>query len=146
MNTKNNILIAKILTYLGTIPFVGATILFMTPIKIIDPNLIALTYSTVIIAFLSGIHWAIYLFFSEKYPQNLFITSNIISLIIWFCYILSFKGIYFVHTACFIYLLIVDNKLYKLEILPKWFYSLRRNATIIVIICLSIIVFLSEFK
>jgi hypothetical protein len=146
MNTKNNILIAKILTYLGTIPLVGATILFIIPIKIIDPNLIAFTYSAIIIAFLSGIHWAIYLFFSEKCPQNLFIISNITSLIVCLCYILSFKGIYFVYTVCFLCLLIIDTKLYKLSILPRWFYSLRLKATLIVIICLSIIAFLSEFK
>lgn len=142
MNNKN-ILLAKILTYSGIIPLIASIILFFTPIPLlreINPVLFALTYSAVIISFLCGIHWVIYLFFSAKCSQNLLIISNIVTLISWFCVILSPKVAYLlIQSACFIYLLIIDIKLYKEDILPKWFYYLRRNATLLVIIILLMI-------
>ena len=140
---ENNILLAKILTYLGTAPLIGSIILFFIPLPLIneiDPSFFALTYSAAIISFLCGIHWAIYLFFSARCSQNLLIISNFITLISWFCLILSPKEVcLFIQSLCFLYLLIIDTKLYKEEILPKWFYYLRRNATLIVTITLLVI-------
>ena len=47
----NDILIAKILTYSGTIPFfICITLLFYVPIKNIDSIYLALTYGTTIIS------------------------------------------------------------------------------------------------
>jgi len=100
----------------------------------------ALHYSVIISSFLCGIHWAIYLFFSGKCPRNLFITSNIIALIAWLT--LSLANL---HTAlllqslCFLYLLTIDYRLVAGGIIPDWFYLLRRNATTIVVISLSLI-------
>jgi hypothetical protein len=44
---------------------------------------------------------------------------------------------------CFLYLLLIDSKIRDAGILPNWFYKLRRNATGIVVISLSIFVALS---
>lgn len=141
----NDILIAKILTYSGTIPFfICITLLFYVPIKNIDSIYLALTYGTTIISFLCGIHWGIYLFSSKKFSLNLLIISNIITLINWF--LLIFKIIPFtfiVQSICFIILLLIDKKLYNEEILPKWFYQLRLNATLIVLLCLTITTYIS---
>jgi hypothetical protein len=43
------------------------------------------------------------------------------------------------HILCFLYILILDYKLHKVALLPPWFYTLRRNATVIVVLSLSTI-------
>jgi hypothetical protein len=48
-----------------------------------------------------------------------------------------------VQILCFIYLLILDVKLRVAGILPEWFYDLRRNATVIVVLCLVAIIGIS---
>lgn len=143
MNPRN-IILARLLTYSGTLPLIGCAIAMLIPIGAIDTGFLARTYSAVIISFLCGIHWAVYLFFSEKCPRNLLVTSNIIALIAWLSLITAHHGIYLlIQPFCFLYLLTLDMKLRDVGILPEWFYHLRRNATIIVVLCLSLIMSLS---
>jgi len=132
--------LANILTYSGTLPLVGCVIAMLIPIITIDIGMIARTYSAVIISFLCGIHWAAYLFFSEKCPRNLLITSNVIALLAWLSLLIPHQPITTVlQGVCFLYLLMLDLKLRNAGIIPEWFYSLRRNATIIVVLCLAIV-------
>jgi len=147
---QRNITLAKILTYSGTLPLmVCAALMIMLQAGIISqkgiaPSFIAHAYSAVIISFLCGIHWAIYLFFSEKCPRNLLMTSNIIALIVWVSLIIqSYKASVLLQPFCFLYVLMLDRTLRDAGILPEWFYHLRRNATIIVVLCLSIVAGLS---
>jgi hypothetical protein len=137
---RRNIILAKLLTYSGTLPLIGCAAAMLMPIGAIDAGFLARTYSAVIISFLCGIHWAAYLFFSEKCPRNLLVTSNIIALIAWLSLITAPQGIsLLLPPFCFLYLLMLDMKLRDCGILPEWFYHLRRNATIIVVLCLSLI-------
>lgn len=76
---QDSITLAKLLTCSGTLPLVGCVIAMLIPLTTMDVGMIARAYSAVIISFLCGIHWAIYLFFSEKCPHNLLITSNSIT-------------------------------------------------------------------
>lgn len=138
--TQSRILLAKILTYSGTIPFVIATIIQFFPVRELESLLIAQTYSAIIISFLCGIHWAIYLFFFDKCPRNLFITSNIVALLAWSSLLISPPVIgILLQSLCFLYLLVLDLGLRNAGALPEWFYLLRRNATIIVVLCLLIL-------
>ena len=139
MNIKKQ-RIAALLTYAGTLPLVIAS---LGPIAhIISPGdalHIALTYSAIIVSFLAGIHWACYLFYSEKCPRNLLLTSNAVALLSWLS-LLVHQPLWSVLLLmlCFLYLLVLDFKLMRAAILPSWFYSLRRNATVIVVLALSI--------
>lgn len=80
---QHDITLANALTYSGTLPLIGSVITLYFPVAGLDGALIASTYSAVIISFLCGIHWATYLFFAERCPRNLLITSNIVALLAW---------------------------------------------------------------
>ncbi|MCE2991699.1 MAG: DUF3429 domain-containing protein [Candidatus Jidaibacter sp.] len=136
--------LAKLLTYSGTLPFIGCALVTALQLNAIDAAFVAHAYSVVIISFLCGIHWAIYLFFSEKCLNNLLLSSNIIALIAWISLIASANKISLLfQPLCFLYLLMLDRKLRDVGVLATWFYDLRRNATIIVIVSLIIVMGLS---
>ena len=137
-------LLANILTYSGTLPLIASVVTHYFPSTGWDSTFIAITYAAIIISFLCGIHWAVYLFFAEKCPRNLLITSNVVALLTWASLLATHQSIVIVLQAlCFLYLLTLDLKLRDVGILPQWFYSLRRNATIIVVLCLAVIAGLS---
>jgi hypothetical protein len=130
--------LAPLLTYGGLIPFISLPL-----IQIILPNVLALdytqmslTYGAIIASFISGMHWGVYLF--KSCPVNLFIHSNIIALLAWLS-VLSAPVIGFlILILCFLYLLYIDKKLYKAEILNAWFWRLRLYVTSIVILTLGL--------
>ncbi|MFN8911347.1 MAG: DUF3429 domain-containing protein [Alphaproteobacteria bacterium] len=135
--TKRSITLAKILTYSGTLPLFATALLIYFTTDGLNFLFVVLTYSSIIISFLSGIHWAVYLFFAEKCPHNLLITSNITALLGWASLLFPNQLItLLLQILCFLYLLMLDLKLRNAGILPQWFYGLRRNATTIVILCL----------
>ena len=141
---KSNIRLAKILAYCGTLPLVASVLLIYAPVAGIDGSIIAITYAAIIISFLCGMHWAIFLFFAEKCPHNLLVTSNIVALLAWSSLLVPHRGIAFVFQAlCFIFLFMLDFKLHNAEIVPEWFYNTRRNATAIVVLCLAAMAVLS---
>ena len=129
----------KYLTYSGTLPLIMCALAehIYAPF---DARFFATCYSSVIISFLSGIHWGIYLFFFEKCPRNLLLRSNATSLIAWISLLTSplFLG-FLLQILCFLYLLWLDLELERAGVLPKWFYNVRRNATIIVVLLMSAI-------
>jgi len=94
-------------------------------------------FSVMIISFLCGIHWAGHLLRPEKCQQSMLIFSNIITL-------LAFMSIFFpahnvdliIQSVCFLLLLCVDFHLYKHNIFPSGYITLRRNATFAVILTL----------
>ena len=134
---RNAITLAKILTYSGTLPLVGAALNQYLAVIPLDNLVIARTYAAIIIAFLNGIHWAVFLFFSDKCPRNLFITSNITALLAWLALLLPHPSYSLgLLVWSFLYLLVLDWRIAHAGIYPVWFYDLRRNATVIVVLCL----------
>lgn len=141
---QSQITLAKILTYSGTLPLIASAFLLLFPFPELNSILIAKTYSATIISFLSGIHWAVYLFFSEKSPRNLLITSNAVTLLAWASLLVKQEFItLLLQSLCFLYLLALDLRLRDADILPQWFYDLRVNATVIVVLCLAMLTGLS---
>jgi len=132
--------LAKILTYSGTLPLVICTLASHFYPTLFHARFFAVCYGAVIISFLSGVHWASYLFFAEKCPRNLLLTSNATALIAWLSLLIYPSMItYLLQALCFLYLLTLDLKLKNCGILPQWFYSLRRSATIIVVLAISLL-------
>ena len=141
---RGSIILAKILTYSGTLPLIVSTLGVYFAVNGFDSSVISRSYAAIIFSFLCGIHWAVYLFFAEKCPPNLLITSNVIALLAWASLLVTHQSIAVVLQAlCFLYLLALDLKLRDEGIIPEWFYSLRRNATIIVVLSLLAIAGLS---
>lgn len=143
-----DITIANALTYSGTLPLIGSVLLLYFPMMIptalpiagLGAALIASTYSAVIISFLCGIHWAAYLFFTDRCPRHLLIISNIVALLAWVSLLATHQlATTLLQAGCFLFLLVLDIRLRKAGIYAEWFFRLRRNATLIVVSCLVLI-------
>lgn len=141
MTRTPNHRMAQWLTYAGTLPLVIAAVEMVAGrIPSDDAAWIASTYSAIILSFLAGIHWACYLFFAQACPRNLLITSNAVALLAWLSLLAQHQPwSVLLQIFCFLYMLALDYKLQHAAILPQWFYVLRRNATIIVVLLLCII-------
>lgn len=138
MNEKN-ILFARALTYSGIIPFIFFGVAVALHAGGLDYSLALFAYGAVIISFLCGIHWAIFLFFSQNCSRNLLFHSNAISLMGWLSVLLVMSYLTFaLQISCFLYLLILDRELYRNKVIPLWFFHLRRNATMVVALLLLI--------
>ena len=143
--TSNKQRLAQWLTYAGTLPFLASTLGEFMHFSLgpIDPKLLAVTYGAIILSFICGIHWGIYLFKSEDCASNLFVTSNIIALFAWVTLFVFPNWYTFPLLAgCFLFLLLLDFRMRSDTVLPEWFYPIRRNATFIVVANLVIIGFI----
>lgn len=137
---KNQIILAKLLTYSGTIPFIASLFLTSYSLHEMHTSVVVITYSAIISSYICGIHWAIYIFFADKCPRHLLISSNTLTLLVWISTLIPYQSLVpLLHAVGFFYLLTIDSLLCDISIIPKWFYILRRNATIIVVTCLIIL-------
>jgi ATP/ADP translocase len=127
------------LAFAGALPFLAATGLVACNWQADRAIPIAMTYGAVIIAFLSGIHWAVFLFRPAECPQNLFVISNVIALVGWFAIALPSPLCFLVQSACFLYLLMIDRSLARADLLPDWFWTLRCWITSIVAVSLIVL-------
>ncbi len=135
----NNILVARVLTYTGIMPFLFLGMAVALQANRLDSSLALFTYGAVIISFLCGIHWAVFLFFSQNCSRNLLFHSNAISLLGWVSVLPIMSYLTFaLQILCFLYLLILDLGLYRNKVIPLWFFQLRLNATIVVVLLLFI--------
>ncbi|KTD78769.1 DUF3429 domain-containing protein [Legionella waltersii] len=138
MNEKN-ILTARLLTYGGIIPFLFLGIAVVLNASHLDYSLALFAYGAVIISFLCGIHWAVFLFFSHNCSRNLLFQSNTISLLGWLSVLPVMSYLTFgLQILCFLYLLILDLELYRNKVIPLCFFDLRLRATIVVALLLFI--------
>lgn len=138
MNRKN-ILTAQILTYTGIIPFLFLGVAVALKASGFDYILGLFAYGAVIISFLCGIHWAVFLFFSQECSRNLLWQSNALTLLGWISVLPVWPHLAFsLQILIFIYLLILDLELYRNKIFPSWFFQLRLIATSIVVLLLAI--------
>jgi hypothetical protein len=138
MNEKN-ILAARVLTYFGIIPFLILGMAVALRANGLDYSLALFAYGAVIISFLCGIHWAVFLFFSQNCFRNLLLHSNAIALIGWLSVLPAMPNLTFLlQILSFAYLLILDLELYRNKVIPSWFFHLRLNATLIVVLLLVI--------
>jgi len=134
---KNETRIAQALTYAGIVPFLLLSMAVVMKFNGYDCDLYLRAYGAVIVSFLCGIQWGIYLLFSEKCPRNLLLHSNMITLIVYGALLLCPSRIdLIIEALCFCFLLKLDQELMKQQIIPLWYFSLRRNATLTVVILL----------
>ena len=134
------------LACLGTIPFViGAiftTLGYQQLFFVGDLALMVESYGLIIVVFMSGVHWGHYLSDKNCHSINLLITSNVITLISWFAFlILSVELILIVYCLAFSILLYIDAKLLSIQVINKPYYKLRLIITTIVILSLLIVAF-----
>ena len=160
MITNSNDKISKheyLLMVLGLIPFFVSAISLSLGINefflIEDLKQMAALYSLVIVSFMAGVVWGIALvrpqrkvsqkkwlgdFLSSRY----FYLSNIVAILIWITYFLAPNSQTFFIAAllCFIYLLLIDRRLYYLGAIDKTYFRLRIIVTVAVSACLASII------
>lgn len=133
---KNKRCIAISLTFAGALPFylIPSMYLFLSDMHETNLNLALRIYAAVIISFLAGIHWGLFLL--RDASINLFLHSNFVTLLAWLA--ASCESIYssLVFAFCFIYLLVIDRKLFEEEVLESWFMRLRLVITLVVLVSL----------
>jgi Protein of unknown function (DUF3429) len=130
--------LATLLTYAGLLPLVLALANQFLRVVPIDSLFWAASYAAVIASFICGIHWAVFLFFAERCPVNLLLSSNLICLLAWLALLLPRTSpALVILMLCFISLLFIDRRLQHDQLIPGWFHQLRQRASIGVILCLA---------
>ena len=141
--TGRNRLIAQALTYSGTLPFMLAIAAILVRWNPAGAQHDVALYGAIIVSFLSGIQWGVFLQADEKSPYNLFIISNVFALAAWASLLMgSALASFSIQLACLALILLLDYRLARVGLIPRWFYDLRRNATGIVIVSLNILLLL----
>lgn len=134
----------RILALAGTLPFIGSVVLDVGRIDLLgEPARIASSYGLAIICFLCGAHWATYLYHRDQSPTNLFITSNVIVVLVWIAYLwLSMSIALIVQIVAFIYLLIIDHRLHRIDLITNHYFVTRAIPTVVAVLSLAILILL----
>jgi hypothetical protein len=132
------------LMYLGALPFIASAILSLLSIDTL-PWLgsvvhIVSVYALVISVFMAGILWGIMLQVNRdnSVGQINFLISNILTLTVWFVYLIYPDSIAFLLTTAvvFLWLLMLEAKLVQEQHISKRYYQARKWVSTIVILSL----------
>ena len=131
------------LAYAGALPFIACAILpwlGMPTLPLIgDCKYVSATYGVVIASFMAGIHWGTYLYKAGSLPVNLLLTSNVITLGVWFAFLLAPIDISLAaNFVAFAALLTIDYKLAAAGLISDGYLTLRRNVSVIVLASLGL--------
>ncbi len=140
---KDKSRVALFLCGAGVIPFYAApiAILLFSQIEEGFVRHLLYTYAAIIVSFISGIHWGIYLV--RDAPFDLFIRSNFVAIVAWLAVTFSSHLALLVLALCLTYLWLVDKKLFSQGLLDIWYFSLRSKITLLVVpsLAFSFVVF-----
>lgn len=132
------------LTYAGAIPFVfcAACLSFDTQSLPLLGSIerILSVYGLVISSFLAGAHWGQNLHINKsQWVRFLSIFSNVIAVLLWLGFlVLSFKMQMAMFIAAFVVLLIIDHRLFQMDVITRHYFQTRFFVTAIVIVSLII--------
>lgn len=136
---KSQINLTKLLTVLGAIPFVACAVAVVVGLDRLHVHYFALTYGAVIISFLCGMHWGLYLGQAHLSRTNLLITSNVIALLAWASLLFVYPVLQFVvQMLCVVVLLLIDRALAMDGQISRWFYGLRKTISTVVLVCMGV--------
>lgn len=133
---------AIILTYLGAVPFILAVAAPLFGMASYHTAYLVLTYGAVIISFLAGIHWGLFLSYAESARINLLVSSNVIALLAWGSLLLLLPVTQFlIQMLCLVALLLIDRQLHQAAVISDWFFRLRTQITALVMLCQTLLLF-----
>ena len=133
--------------YLGALPFIAGALLSLLSIDTL-PWLgsvvhIVSVYALVISVFMAGILWGVTLQVNTDnfLGQVNFLISNVLALTIWFVYLIYPDSHSFLLTTvvAFLWLLMLDAKLIKQQLISSSYYRVRKRVSAIVIMSLLVI-------
>ena len=134
--------------YLGALPFIAGALLSLLSIDTL-PWLgsvvhIVSVYALVISVFMAGILWGVTLQVNTDnfLGQVNFLISNVLALTIWFVYLIYPDSLSFLLTTmvAFLWLLMLDAKLVKRQLISSSYYRARKRVSAIVITSLLVII------
>jgi len=135
------------LTLLGAVPFVGLSI--AVSMRMFDDNGFVihalLSYSTVILSFMGGVHWGIAVssYSHDRRVANLLVAESVLpSILAWG--VLLHAGTHIqllVLTVLFTFVWAIDSVLVGRKIIPLWFFEIRCIITPIVVVSLYVAYF-----
>ena len=130
---------ARLFTYSGILPFLFSPcyLLFTgsSTFLAFDVQTLLMAYSAVIVSFIAGIHWGVFLF--RQCSLNLLLHSNIIALLSWVSLLSTLLWSVVILLFCFVYLLWIDTVLVRQQLLEPWFYRLRVHASVMALLSLA---------
>lgn len=133
------------LAYLGAIPFVVSALstIFGGPFSAELVERVAVSYGLAIVSFLAGVHWGLYLRHSETVGLNLFVSSNLILLAVWFLFLIgSVRWALLSQLLALTVLLVIDYQLVSNRVTSRHYWSLRVSVTVLAVASLgSMVVF-----
>ena len=134
----------RLLASFGALPFLACTaaiVFFDNPT--IGPfgtaqNLL-LSYSLLIVSFMAGILWGVYLIRSNAISLNLLLISNVLAVAAWAAFILlPARLVLLCHAVLFLCLLYVDRIAVKAGVLTEAYLKVRYGVTGVVVVSLLI--------
>lgn len=134
----------SLLAFAGAAPFFLCAVLPLLGFDAIGPfgrlDRVASSYGLGIITFLAGTHWATHLYQASNTPLNLFATSNVIFLVVWFAFVLAgLEVVLAIQVAAFLVLLFIDYRLLQAEVISSHYFRTRTIATAVAVVSLLII-------
>jgi hypothetical protein len=135
------------LTIVSAIPFIGLSMAVSA--RMFDNNAMVihalLSYSTIIISFLGGVHWGIAItnYTHDKRTANLLIAESVLpSILAWGVLLHAPLHIQLlVLTILFTFVWAIDSVLVGRKIIPVWFFEIRCIITPIVVVSLYVAYF-----
>ena len=126
----------SILAFAGVTPFLAGALLPLAGIvslPVLGPlDVLVSSYGLAIVSFLTGIHWATYLYRQDEVPFNLMISSNVVFLAAWFAFVLaSTGGALTAQLVALIVLLLIDRGLQARGLISADYFRTRAIATIL---------------
>ena len=133
-----------ILAIAGAAPFIACAILPLAGIDSVEPfgrlDILAATYGLGIISFLAGVHWATFLYKAAAIPFNLFVSSNVLFLTVWFVYVLAgLAWVLLTQLLAFAILLSIDYQLRRTGLITRHYFGVRAVATALASVSLLVI-------
>lgn len=132
-----------VLALAGAMPFVACAILPLLGVESVPPlgdlHELAARYGLAIICFLTGIHWATFLYKRDKSPANLFIISNAMFLVVWFAYeLVDLKFALATQFVAFAMLLAIDFRILTAGAITPDYFRTRTIATALATVSIAI--------
>lgn len=154
MQNKNAFIL---LMYFGALPFVAGALLSLLSIYTLSINTLPINmltgldtvkhvvslYALVIVVFMAGVLWGVMLptKANVSFSQRIFLISNVITLAPWLVYLIFPDSSTFllVTAVAFLWLLTIDKKLFKRQLITQSYYRARKRVSAIVILSLLIL-------
>ena len=139
-----------VLAWLGTLPFIIATIVCFTPFRLfLWPFLVVLvsTYAAMIVTFIAGSHWGLSAHIPEKNAKKVMIYSNLITLLAWLGILFpSWIVSWVIVLTCYWLAYAIDKTIHKHGGSDDNYLKMRLHVTTFVTVSLCLMIFLGRFE